>query len=77
MKCIRECSHNLLRGNISVSSKLNSKLKRHKIPLRNIAQKKVSLKRKRKIIQIGGSLAPLLAAVVPAILSLLGGVSTR
>ena len=54
IKCICECSHNLLRGNISVSSKKKSKLKRHKKALRDIAKKKVSLKRKRKIIQTGG-----------------------
>jgi len=77
IKCICECSHNLLRGNISVSSKQKSKLKRHKKALRDIAKKKVRLKRKRKIIQTGGFLAPLLSAVVPAIMSLLGGVASR
>jgi len=52
-------------------------LKRHKKALRDIAKKKVSLKRKRKIIQTGGFLAPLLSAVVPANMSLLGGVASR
>jgi len=77
IKCICECSNNLLRGNISVSSKQKSKLKRHKKALRDISKKKVSLKRKRKIIQTGAFLAPLLLAVVPAILNLLGCVASR
>jgi len=69
---IYECCNNLLRENISVSSLQKSQPKRHKKAFRNVAKKKVSLKRKRKIIQIGGLLAPLLSAVVPAILSLPG-----
>ena len=48
---IYECCHNLLRENISVSSSQKSQPKRHKKAFRNVAKKKVSLKRKRKIIQ--------------------------
>ena len=39
--------------------------------LRDLAKKKVSFKRKQQIIQKGGFLAPLLSAVIPAIVSLL------
>jgi len=40
-------------------------------------KEKVSLKRKRQIIQKGGFLAPLLSVVIPAIASLLTGFSRR
>jgi len=62
---------------VRVPPKQKSKLKRHKKALRDLAKKKVSLKRKRQIIQKGGFLAPLLSAVVPAIASLLTGFSRR
>jgi len=77
IKCICDCTLNVLKGNVRVPPKQKSKLKRHKKALRDLAKKKVSLKRKRQIIQKGGFLAPLLSAVVPAIASLLTGFSRR
>jgi len=75
IKCICDCTLNVLKGNVRVSPKQKSKLKRHKKALRDLAKKKVSLKRKRQIIQNGSFLAPLLSAVIPAIASLLTGFS--
>jgi len=66
IKYICECSHNLLQGNISVSPKQKSKLKRHKKALRDIVKKKVSLKRKRKIIQNAGFLSNFIISCCPS-----------
>jgi len=71
IKCICDCTLNVLKGNVHVSPKQWSKLKRHKKALRDLAKKKVGLKRKRHIMQKGGFLAPLLSAAIPAIASLL------
>jgi len=77
IKCICDCTLNVLKGNLCVTPKQKSKLKRHKKALRDLAKKKVSLKRKRQIIQKGSFLAPLLSAVIPAIASLLTDFSRR
>jgi len=50
IKCICNCTLNVLKGNVRVSPKKKSKLKQHKKTLRDLAKKKVSLKRKRQII---------------------------
>jgi len=54
IKCICDCTLNVLEGNVRVSPKQKLKLKRHKKALRDLAKKKVSLIRKRQIIQKGG-----------------------
>jgi len=53
IKCICDSTFNVLKGNVRVFPKRKSKLKRHKKALRDLAKKKVSLKRKRQIIQKG------------------------
>jgi hypothetical protein len=72
VKCICECVVNVLEGNINLSSCATRKLQKHKGQLRKVADKSVSLaKKKRFIVQKGGFLGPLLAAVLQALASIL------
>lgn len=67
--CFCECTKNLLKGNVPLTSSQMKKLRREKHNLRQLALKKTPLKEKRKIIQKGG----FLGALLPPILSVLGG----
>ena len=71
---ICECAKNLLNGNVSLTPAQKGKLQRYKAGLRTLVKKRVPLHRKGQIIQRGGFLpallAPLAAAVLPAILGL-------
>jgi len=58
-----------LRGNVPLTSKQTTKLRRNKKNLRSLATKKTSLKKKRQILQKGG----FLAALLPPVLWLQGG----
>ena len=74
-----EIALNLLKGNIPLSPSQLKKLKRQKKAIRLLANKNVSLTSKRQTLkkQSGGFILPLLAAVVPMIGSLLGGIARR
>lgn len=70
VKAICECSLNLLKGNIPVSSKQKKSLSKYKTTLRKIGTKMGSLFHKKKlIIQRGG----FLNILIPAALSVLTG----
>jgi hypothetical protein len=71
---ISEIIDNLLRGNIPLSVDQRRKLKRHKTKLRTIAGRRVSIKRKRHLLQQSGGF---LSAIIPLALSLLGGLISR
>lgn len=73
IKCICECSLNMLNGNISISKTHKNKLKRYKRILRLISDKKRGVNSKKKIIvQSGGSfLLSLIPAAISTIISLL------
>ena len=75
VKVICECALNVLHGTAPISNHHKNKLRKHKTKLRELANRKVSLKKKRKIIQSGGFLGALLGAIVPAITGLLSGLS--
>jgi len=45
--------------------------------LRKLVDRKVSVKKKRKVIQVGGFLGALLSAVIPTVASLIGGLASR
>ena len=77
IKCLCECCHNLLKGNISLSKKEISRLKKYKKPIRDVAKKSISLLQKRKFLQKGGFLATLLFTVVLAIAGLMGGIAHK
>lgn len=71
LKCLSEIVRNLLRGNIPMSRSDFEEIKKHKKNLRLFGQKKVSLKRKRAILQTGSGpvfLPLLLGAVLPPVL---------
>ena len=69
LDCISECAKNILRGNVQLSAKQKTALRRNRQNLRRLSIKKTSLKNKRQIIQKGGFLGAILAPV----LATLGG----
>ena len=70
VKCLAEISLNVLEGVVPISPTQKKKLKRYKSLLRSLADKKVSLKKKKtKLNQSGGNLLTLL---LPPVLSALG-----
>ena len=73
MKGLSECCDNLLRGNLSTSAPDIKKLKKHKNVIRQVADKKLSNKRKVNLIvqQGAGFFGPLLALLAPLIGGLL------
>ena len=70
MDCFCECAVNILKGNVPLTPRQMSKLRREKHNLRELAKKKTPVKEKKKILQKGGFLSALLAPT----LSLLGSV---
>ena len=78
IKCLCECSLNVLNGNIKLSKNQKKSLRKHRKNIRTLAAKKVGLKRKRKIlIQKGGFLPALLAPVLGIAGSLIGDLLRR
>lgn len=61
--CIAECCLNILNGNVPLTGKQQAFLRKRKSKLRAIVDKKVSLKKKKEIIQKGGF--PLGAILAP------------
>ena len=59
---------NILKGNVSLKPSDKARLTKYRQKLRKVADKKVSLKQKHKIVQTGGFapaiLAPLLAPLI-------------
>jgi len=72
IKTICDCSLNVLNGNVKLSPKSRKRLARHKTKLRKLADPKVSLKQKQRVIQQGGFLGALLSTVLPVVTSLIG-----
>ena len=77
-QCLSECALNILKGNITLKPAEKARLTKYRQKLRKIADKKVSLKQKHKIVQTGGFapalLAPLLGPVIaPLAKRLIGG----
>jgi len=69
---ISEYIPNVLNGNVKLAICNTRKLRKHKVTLGKVADKRVPLStKKRLIIQLGGFLLPLLSAVLPAIASLI------
>lgn len=75
---IREVSHNILKGNVPLTAKQKTKLKKHAKEVRELAKKKTSLKKRLSIEQKGGFLSPLLLPVLGAVASgVIGGFFDR
>ena len=64
-----ECCLNVLHGNIPLSNKQKKKLKKHKTTLRQLVNKKISITRKKALLQKGGSLG----GIISSLGGLLGG----
>jgi len=72
LNSICECISNVLKGNVWLSGWRTRKLRKHKDTFRKVADKRVPLSTKKKlVVQKGGFLLPLLSAVLPAIASLI------
>ena len=72
VKCFCDISFNVLKGTAPISKQHKKRLSRHKSSLRKLIDRKLSLKKKRKVIQSGGFLSALLAAAIPILGSLIG-----
>ena len=69
---ISECILNAVNGNVKLTGCNTHKLRKHKVTLRKVVDKRVPLSTKKKlIVQRGGFLLPLLRAVLPVIASLI------
>ena len=77
IRCLFDCAHNVLQGNVNISRHHKQKLKPHKTKLRKLADRKVALKTKQRIIQKGGFLPILLSALAPVISGVLGTLIKR
>ena len=77
IRCICDVSHNVLRGTAEISTPHKKRLTKHKEALRKLVDRKISLKRKRKIIQKGGFLGALLSAAIPVIGGLLSNIGRK
>ena len=67
-----DCANNILKGNVPLSAKQKSALRRYKQSLRTLTQRK-SLVQKKNILQSGGFLGSLLTHVLGILGSILGG----
>ena len=72
INCIAECCLNILNGNVPLTGKQQAFLRKRKSKLRAIVDRKVSLKKKKEIIQKGGfQLGAILAPVAAFLGSML------
>ena len=72
LKTLSECSLNLLLGNVKLTQCQKRKLRKHRVLLRKLADRHVSLSAKKKsVVQRGGFFLPRLVAVMPTIASLI------
>ena len=69
IRCVSECCHNVLKGNVHLSSAQKKKLYPSRQHLRRLASKSISVKKKKQILNQKGGFLSLLA---PALLLLLG-----
>jgi len=71
--CVSECAKNVIKGNVPLSGRQKSELRRKKKDLRELSLKKTSLREKRRILQKGG----FLTALLPTILAVLGSLFAK
>ena len=69
IRALCECAHNILRGNVQMTPREKTRLRKYQTKLRLIARKNLSVKQKRRHLQQTGGflpalLAPLAASVV-------------
>jgi hypothetical protein len=74
VQCIGECALNVLQGNVQTDGASRKKLRQYKAHLRELADKRVSIDKKRKrLVQSGGGI---LLALLPAIISAIAGLAS-
>ena len=72
VNCVSECALNLLHGNVKLSDCARRKLRKYRLQLRTVVDRRVPVARKKMlIVQRGGFLVPLLMAVLPMLASLI------
>lgn len=71
--CLCECAKNILKGRVPLNKSQKKLLAKRKAALRKLTTKKLSLKKKQKIIQSGGFLGAILGPIVSVLSGLLGG----
>ena len=77
IKCISECALNILKGNVPLKPNEKKALGKYKNKLRQIVDKKTSLKKKHSIIQKGGFLPLLLAPLLSSVIAPLAGAAVK
>ena len=74
IKCLQECCHNVLRGAVQLSEPTRRRLKRHARNIREVADPRGSIKRKKQLlVQRGGFLPALLVPIISAVTGLVSG----
>ena len=68
--CISQCAKNILKGNVPLTDRQKTRLRRGRNDLRALSVKKTSLRKKRRILQKGGFLTALLPPLIGVLTSL-------
>jgi hypothetical protein len=72
VRCLCECALNTLKSNVPLTADQFRRLRRHKHTLRYLADKRISIaKKKKKVKQAGGFLGPLLLPILGSVLAAL------
>ena len=77
LQCLAECAYNILRGNVLLTPLQKKSLTKYKKQIRQVADKKTILKRKRQIVQKGGFLPALLAPLLSSVIAPLAGQAVK
>jgi hypothetical protein len=72
VKTLCECCHNVLKGNVPLTPVQKRRLRRHKASLRQLSKKKLTVKRRKEILQTGGFIGALLGPVLGVLKGVLG-----
>jgi hypothetical protein len=70
---LSECCLNILNGAVRLTPAQKKRLLKFKKPIRKLADRRVPLKEKHRLIQTGGFIAPILSVLGPILGTLLGG----
>ena len=74
IKLLSNCAINILKGSILLTQQEKAKLRPHKKKIKTLANKRTSMKTKKKVLQQGGFLPAFLIPVLAAIGGNLAGV---
>lgn len=77
LKAIAECSHNVLKGHVSLTPRQKRRLSRYKTALRTVAARRTTNTTRKALFQKGGLLSALLSTVAPLIVSAIGSAVSR